>query len=140
MIFKAIVIASAALDHIAKMYPADDPKFTDIINSCWKTLDYLKQLNEMLEEEEHQQKSAIFPKKCPCPKCDPSEAEDVKGLNECIKDVVVAEIEGRTIPEVVYDAETGVDHTDTAIQSAEPAPGVYPHLETENVLTESGRA
>jgi hypothetical protein len=122
MLEKAIVIATAAIDHILSLYPADHPRYADV-HQCAKPL--LARFGELMKElkaQEHEQKSSAFPDKCPCRSCNPEAKADGELMEQCVKEAVEQSITGL---EVVYDAETGKDETGIA---EETVPMLLPNL------------
>ena len=101
MLEKAIILADTSLEFIYTQYPADDPKFHDLIKSITETRVHLKRLEIFLAELEHKQKTSLVGVgPCTCPKCDQTKETERSEFAECLKEVAMNEIKGT--PDLVY--------------------------------------
>ena len=107
MLEKAIILADTALDFIYAQYPADDPKFADMMKSIHDTRAHLKKLEIFLAELEHTQKSSLVGVgPCTCPKCDQTKETERAEFAECLKEVALKEIKGEA--QLVYERDESV--------------------------------
>lgn len=114
MMLKAERIASAALEHIIQMYPADAPQFAELVRTSRESLIQLAKLRTYLLDLEHEQKTAFGGGKCTCTRCSEESLLDRAAMDAAVETAVASEITG---VEVVYDAEVPVDTTGPAEES-----------------------